>query len=97
MKIGDIVKIKDTESMRAWGHSGKTGEDMTLEQQLELEFRRGYYAAVANLVRTHDQSTIAADVLRAYGHVNFRGIDPGQSRVLRPIAVEIKRKDKLDL
>lgn len=41
----------------------------------ELSFRRGYYVAVAELIRTHDQPTIACDLLRQFGAINFDGID----------------------
>ena len=58
----------------------------------ELEFRRGYYLATANLMKMHGQSTMAQDLLRNYGAVNFRGIDAIDVDVLRPIAAEIRRK-----
>lgn len=41
----------------------------------ELSFRRGYYLAVANLVRMHDQPTIAAELLDEFGPLNLDGID----------------------
>lgn len=56
------------------------------------EFKEGYYLAVANIVRTHGETTIAEDVLKEYGAVDFSGIDPVDAKVLEPIAREIKRK-----
>lgn len=54
----------------------------------ERDFRRGFYLAAAEVVRTHDQPTIAADLLRIFGPVNFDGIDGYDREVLEPIAVE---------
>jgi hypothetical protein len=68
---------------------------MTNEQDAELEFRKGYYLATANILRTHDQSVIAEDVLKAYGAVDFKGIDPMEIKLLKPIAAELKRKSRL--
>ena len=65
-----------------------------LEAKLESAFRRGYYLATANIMRTHDQDVIAEDVLRQYGAVNFRGIDPMEIKILKPIAAEMRRKSK---
>jgi hypothetical protein len=59
-----------------------------------LAFRQGYYLAVATLVRQHDASTEAVDLLNEFGAVNFRGIDAFDVEVLRPIASEITRKRK---
>ena len=41
----------------------------------ELWFRRGYYMAVANIMRMRDEPTIAAEVLTGYGGINLDGID----------------------
>lgn len=71
---------------------------MTKEQKaLETEFRRGYMLATANIMRTHDADVIAEDVLRQYdgtGKINWRGIDPMETKILKPIAAEIVRKRK---
>ena len=66
-----------------------------IEAKCELEFRRGYLLATANIMRTHDQGVIAEDVLGAYvttGNINWRGIDPMEIKILKPIAAEIRRK-----
>ena len=47
---------------------------MKKEEELELEFRRGYYCAVANLVSMHGEGIEAVEVLRTYGEINFDGI-----------------------
>lgn len=65
---------------------------MNNESNLELEFRRGYYLAVANILRTHGATQIAEDVLKAYGPVDLKGIDPMEVKLLKPIAKELKRK-----
>lgn len=62
------------------------------DKQAELEFRRGYYLATANIMRTHGQDVIAMDVLRQYGNVNFSGIDPMEVKILKPLAREIRRQ-----
>jgi hypothetical protein len=56
------------------------------------EFRRGYYLAVATFIRAHDQKQVAEDVLKAYGAIDFTGIDEYDLEVLRPLADEIARK-----
>lgn len=58
----------------------------------ETEFRRGYYLAVATLVRQHGAESMGEDVPRAYGAVDFGGIDAYDVEVLKPIADEITRK-----
>ena len=58
----------------------------------ELEFRRGYYLAVAVIIRSHDETQVAEDVLKAYGPVDFEGIDGYDVEVLRPLQKEIDRK-----
>lgn len=63
------------------------------ESKLDLEFRRGYYIAVANIMRTHGADVIAKDVLRGYGNVDFEGIDPYDVKVLQPLADDIKPLD----
>jgi hypothetical protein len=63
----------------------------------EREFRRGYYLAVATLLRQHGAALMGEDVLRAYGPVNFDGIDPYVLRLLKPIAAEITRKASLSV
>jgi hypothetical protein len=60
-----------------------------------IEFKRGYYLAVANIILTHGESVIAEDVLKNYGKVDFKGIDPYDIEVLKPIAAEIARKQRL--
>lgn len=61
----------------------------------QLEFKRGYFLAVANIMQTHDASVIAVDVLRAYGHVDLRGIDEHDKNILRPLIAELKRQQSL--
>jgi hypothetical protein len=68
---------------------------MTEAQKSELEFRRGYYLAVANIIRTHCEYTVAEDVLRGYGTIDFKGIDPLEIKLLKRVASEIKRKSSL--
>lgn len=67
----------------------------TDERLLSVEFKRGYYMAVANLIRQHDQPVMARDVLSAYGNVSFKGIDRMDVATLKPIAAEIRRTEKL--
>jgi hypothetical protein len=67
---------------------------MTREQQIETAFRQGYYLAVANLMRMHDQEVMAVDVLRQIeptGRANWNGIDPYDRKDLTPIFKEIRR------
>jgi hypothetical protein len=59
-----------------------------------LEFKRGYFMAVANLMQLHDADVIAGDVLSAYGHVDLKGIDEHDRKLLRPLIREIKRRIK---
>ena len=68
---------------------------MTKEQELELEFRRGYYLATANIMRTHDADVIAADVLHSYGKPDLKGIDPLEIKILKPIIAELRRHGRL--
>jgi len=65
---------------------------MTKEQELELEFRRGYYLACANIMRTHHCDMTTGDVFKQYGKPNFKGIDPMEIKILKPIAAELRRK-----
>lgn len=70
----------------------------TLARMTEnMEFKRGYFLAVANLVRMYDASTIAGHVLGAYGQLDLAGIDEQDRRVLRPIIAELKRIHALGL
>lgn len=62
---------------------------------LAREFRRGYYAACANLVAMHGEGNVAEDVLRAYGAIDFGDINDFDYNRLRAVAKEIKRKNKL--
>lgn len=53
----------------------------------DTEFRRGYYTAVANLVRRFDEPTIAADILRQYGaEVDLSNIDGDDAAEIRWLA-----------
>jgi hypothetical protein len=63
-----------------------------MSDEAELQFRRGYCIATANIIRTHGADVVAEDVLRGYGEINFTGIDEFDVATLRPIADEIKRK-----
>lgn len=65
-----------------------------IESQCELAMRRGYYLAVANLMRLHDQDVMARDVLRQYGKVDFKGIDPLEIEILKPIYAEMRRRER---
>ena len=49
----------------------------------DLDFRRGYYMAVAEIVRQFDEPTLAYSILRSYGELDFRGIDEADVVVLR--------------
>ena len=62
-----------------------------IEEAKSLAFRQGYYIAVANIIRTHDEEVVAREVLAAYGAVDFTGIDPYDLKVLKPLAKEIER------
>lgn len=66
-----------------------------LEHKLSLEFKRGYYIAVANMVRLHRCEVEARDTLEAYGKIDFVGIDPYDVKTLKPLAAESKRLSKL--
>lgn len=46
-------------------------------------FIRGYICAVAEILRTHDEPTIAKDVLRAAGKVDWSQIDKADVEPLR--------------
>lgn len=61
----------------------------------ELEFKRGYFLAVANIMQTHGEDVIAIDVLRAYGPVDLVGIDSYDKTILRPLIAELKRQAEL--
>jgi hypothetical protein len=80
--MGDVSGEEGEESM--------TKTDIS-ERQQELEFRRGYYCAVANLVRLHGADVEARDTLFNYGKFDERGIDESDLQILRPLAKEIKR------
>lgn len=41
-----------------------------------LTFEQGYVCAVANLLRDHGQTTMAGDLLRGIGNVDWSKIDP---------------------
>lgn len=60
-----------------------------------MEFKRGYFLAVANIARMYDAPTIAEHVLGAYGQLDLTGIDEEDRKVLRPIIAELKRIDAL--
>lgn len=67
----------------------------THDQQIETAFRQGYYLAVANLMRMHDQETMAVDVLRQMalnGKPEWGGIDPYDKKELVPIFKELRRR-----
>ena len=68
---------------------------MKKESKSDLAFRQGYYCATANIIATHGETVIAEDVLKAYGRVNFSGIDAYDVKKLKPIADEIARKRNL--
>lgn len=58
--------------------------DAILLQQFELEFRRGYYRAVSNLITGHKDSGVqAVETLRAYGNTDFTGVDPDTVKILK--------------
>jgi hypothetical protein len=68
---------------------------MTHEQQIETAFRQGYYLAVANLMRMHDQEAMAVDVLRQIepsGRANWKGIDLYDRKTLTPVFKELRRR-----
>lgn len=70
----------------------------SIESRLQKEWKIGYLLAVANIIRTHREDTIAEDVLRQYapdGNIDWSGIDPMDRKILRPIAREIRRKRDL--
>ena len=64
------------------------------EDRLDTEFRRGYYMAVANLMRLHDCDVLARDTLAAYGKFDARGIAHCDLKVLRRLARETKRLEQ---
>ncbi len=71
------------------------GEDWRLTMKKivdDLAFRQGYYLAVATLVRMHDQPGMAAELLRAFGKINFHGIDEFDLEVLKPVVANEMRK-----
>lgn len=47
------------------------------------EFTRGFVCAVANLVKMHDEPTIAKDLLRCIGNVDWKTIDRYDRDILR--------------
>jgi len=58
-------------------------------------FTQGYCCAVANIMRTHDEETIAIDVLVAGASekdAKESGVDERDMEVLRPLWKEIRRK-----
>lgn len=42
-----------------------------MEQRCGKAFTQGFICAVADIIRLHDQPTIAADVLRAIGKIDW--------------------------
>ena len=64
---------------------------MKKEEELELEFRRGYYCAVANLVSMHGEGIEAVEVLRTYGEINFDGISEYDKEKRKKSAEEVAR------
>jgi len=64
----------------------------TTESELSLVFRQGYYCAVSNLVSMHGGGIEAEETLRAYGAVDFSGIDEYDKKILATLAQEIMRK-----
>jgi hypothetical protein len=67
------------------------------ESERSLAFRQGYYCAVAALVSMHGAGIEAEETLRAYGRVNFRGIDQYDKKKLAPLAKEIRRRQQIAL
>lgn len=55
-----------------------------MARDVETNLRRGYYLAVANLVRLYDQPSMVADLLKQYGPVDWSGIDEMDRTVLEP-------------
>lgn len=62
-------------------------------------FSIGYCCAVANIIRTHGESTIAEDVLACNfmttSQMKRIGVDESDIVVLKPIIKEIQRRRKL--
>ena len=52
-----------------------------------LTFEQGYVCAVAELVRTHNQPTIASDVLRALGKIDWSKIDDFDRKPLEDVGL----------
>lgn len=53
----------------------------------EQTFIQGYVCAVAEIIRTHDQPTIARDVLKGVGKVDWRTIDEFDRETLRKAGI----------
>ncbi len=65
---------------------------MNFDQQLEIEWKRGYACAVASLIRMHGPSTKVDDLIKC-GLNNLRGVDPYDREVLAPEIKRIKRTE----
>lgn len=48
-----------------------------------LTFEDGYICAVANILRTHDEPTVAKDVLKQLGKIDPKKINPDDAEILR--------------
>lgn len=46
-------------------------------------FQDGYICAVANIIRTHDEPTIAKNVLKEFGKVNWSKVEPEDRALLQ--------------
>ena len=60
-----------------------------------LDFKRGYYLAVSNLVSMRGISSQTVELLRNYGPVDMRGIGAYDREVLAPV-VKIIRQERSD-
>lgn len=61
----------------------------------ELTYRQGYYLAVAVHIQQHGEGTTAVDLLKEYGEINMRGIDPHDQKILASTAKEVRRLKNL--
>lgn len=50
-------------------------------------FMQGYVCAVAEIIRTHDEPTVAKDVLRGIGNVNWDCIDDYDKETLQKAGI----------
>lgn len=61
---------------------------------MRTTFNQGYVCAVANIVKMHGEDTIAKDVLRGAGNIDWSEIDPYDREILEKVGLAPPQSEK---